>query len=421
MKTNLTSITGFKDILPEDAKRYEYVENISRETFELAGYKEIRTPILERTELFSRSIGETTDIVEKEMYTFQDRNGESLTIRPEGTASVVRAYIEHSIGMKEPIFKIYYIGPMFRHERPQKGRLRQFNQIGAEIFNVASPAAEVELIVILLSIFKKLKITGVKLQINSVGCFECRPAYSEELKKYLRSNYNDLCENCRRRSETNPVRALDCKNEKCKLIIDRAPVISSHLCKGCSTHQEIFEKMLNETQIPFELNPRLVRGLDYYTKTAFELVYKEGAQNAVAAGGRYDNLVEQFGGDPTPAAGFAIGVERLLMLSNLTQDLNKNPSLFIATLGYDVCGTVFKFAELLRKHGVYVETGYGDKSLKSQLRYADKLKAKYVLIIGENELKTKSAILKNMSNSSQEQISIKTEDDFLNSMKGKIF
>ncbi len=421
MSIKYTSITGFKDILPEAIYAWQYVEDICRKIFKSSGYREIRTPLIEKTELFKRSIGETTDIVEKEMYTFIDKNGESLTIRPEGTASVVRSYIENNIKMKEKIFKIFYMGPMFRHERPQKGRLRQFHQIGAEIFNVSAPSAETELLLIINSIFDNLNVTNLHLHINSVGCPSCRPEYSKELKKYLKSNINNLCDNCRRRSDTNPMRALDCKNEECRVILDKAPVISEYLCKECKTHLNNLQLYLKELNINYIYNQSLVRGLDYYTKTAFEIVSdEEGAQNAVVAGGRYDNLVEIFGGEPTPAVGFAIGVERLLRFAHIPEDTNASPELFVATIGREAYSVAIKLAMLLRTKGIYVETGYSDRSLKSQMRLADKLKAKYVLMIGEEELKNKSALLKNMSNSRQEIISIKTEDDFLNSLKGKI-
>lgn len=421
MNLKYTGITGFKDILPETIHVWYYIENICKQTFNSFGYREIRTPLLEKTELFRRSIGETTDIVEKEMYSFIDKNGESLTLRPEGTASVVRSYIENNIGMREQIFKIFYIGPMFRHERPQKGRLRQFHQIGAEIFNISAPSAEAELLLILHSILKKLRVSNLKLQINSVGCSNCRPEYSKELKKYLKSNINKLCENCKRRSEKNPLRSLDCKNEKCRIILDNAPVISEYLCDACKIHFNDLQSYLKELDINYLYNPSLVRGLDYYTRTAFEIVTPEdGAQNAVAAGGRYDNLVESFGGNPTPAIGFAIGMERLIRFVNVPEDIKTQPELFIATIGKEVYVTALKLALPLREKGIYVEMGYGDKSLKSQMRLADKLKTKYVLIIGEDELKSKTAILKNMSNSEQEIINIQTQDDFLNSLKGKI-
>ncbi len=323
--------------------------------------------------------------------------------------------------MKEKIFKIFYMGPMFRHERPQKGRLRQFHQIGAEIFNVSAPSAETELLLIINSIFDNLNVTNLHLHINSVGCPSCRPEYSKELKKYLKSNINNLCDNCRRRSDTNPMRALDCKNEECRVILDKAPVISEYLCKECKTHLNNLQLYLKELNINYIYNQSLVRGLDYYTKTAFEIVSdEEGAQNAVVAGGRYDNLVEIFGGEPTPAVGFAIGVERLLRFAHIPEDTNASPELFVATIGREAYSVAIKLAMLLRTKGIYVETGYSDRSLKSQMRLADKLKAKYVLMIGEEELKNKSALLKNMSNSRQEIISIKTEDDFLNSLKGKI-
>lgn len=407
MNIKFTAITGFKDILPDSVSRYQLIESVCRETFHKAGYREIRTPLVERTEVFKKSIGEATDIVEKEMYTFTDKSGDSLTIRPEGTASVVRAYIEHNIGMKEQIFKTYYMGPMFRHERPQKGRLRQFHQIGAEIFNVAAPTAEVELILLLNSILKKLRVNGLKLQVNSVGCSLCRPAFIKKLSEFLKSSVSKLCDNCKNRIERNPMRTLDCKNESCRTILNRSPKISDDLCNDCKIHFNEFRSYLEQLKIEYMFNPWLVRGLDYYTRTAFELVTgEEGAQNAVAAGGRYDNLVELFGGDPTPAVGFAIGVERLVTLINPEVDLNIPLSLFIATVGKDAFGFAIKLATLLREKGIRVETGYGDRSLKSQMRLADKLKAKYVLIIGEDEIKTNMAVIKNMNTSQQVKIKI---------------
>jgi len=420
VEKKLTAVTGFKDILPEQSSSYGLIEEFCRELFARSGFKEIRTPMLEKTELFTRGIGEGTDIVEKEMYTFLDKNGESLTLRPEGTAPVVRAYIEHNIGMQEQIFKAFYIGPMFRHERPQKGRFRQFHQIGVEIFNVASPSAEAELIVLLDTIQKQFEIKNLMLQVNSVGCPRCRPEYSTKLQKYLQQNKNKLCDNCRRRMEVNPLRTLDCKNESCRTVLELAPVISGQLCDECKLHFNLLQQLLGELNIKFQLNPHLVRGLDYYTKTCFELVTpEEGAQNAIAAGGRYDNLIQMLGGNPTPAVGFAIGLERLLRHANIEINTSR-PSLFIATLGTNAFSTSLKLANLLRKKGLYVETGYGDRSLKSQMRLADKLKARFVLMVGEDELKSRVAILKNMDNSEQTKIPIDSEETFLNSILNKL-
>lgn len=421
MNTKYTSITGFKDILPDAVHHWQRVEGICREIFKSYGYKEIRTPILEKTELFIRSIGETTDIVEKEMYTFMDRNGDSLTLRPEGTAPVVRAYIEHNIGIKEQIFKVYYMGPMFRHERPQKGRFRQFHQIGAEIFNVPSPSAEMELLLILNTILERLKVKGVTLQINSVGCPVCRPEFSKKLKSFLKSRVESLCENCKRRAETNPLRTLDCKNESCIRVLEDAPTISDFLCESCKSHFQILRSQIDSLGIKYAYNPKLMRGLDYYTKTAFEVITQEkGAQNAIAAGGRYDTLVEQSGGDPTPAVGFAIGIERLLSFADLNEFPEDIPALFIATVGVDSFTKSIQLARLLRTNGIYVETGYGDRSLKSQMRYADKIKARYVLILGEDEIKREKAILKNMASGKQEEISIENESEFFDILKKKL-
>ncbi|HEY4717287.1 MAG TPA: histidine--tRNA ligase [bacterium] len=409
-KTRISTLqppAGFKDILPDISNIWQFTEQVCREIFDNSGYKEIRTPILEKTQLFERSIGNETDIVQKEMYTFTDRSGDTLSMRPEGTAPAVRAYIEHSLGLTEQIFKIYYIGQMFRHERPQKGRLRQFHQIGAEIFNVKEPAAEVELLIILNGIFDKLNVKNKRVQLNSVGCPDCRPEYLNKLRIFLESSHAKLCNNCQRRMNTNPLRVLDCKEEECIPIIKTAPVIMDYLCSLCSEHFKKLQALLKETGIAFEINTKLVRGLDYYTRSAFEIISETGgSQNAIAAGGRYDNLVESMGGEPTPAAGFAIGVERLIDIADIKNKF-LNPLLFVLSLGAAASAAGLKIASNLRERGIYVEFGYNERSLKSQLRRANKLGARFVLIIGENEMKSGAVTLKNMEAGTQESISLK--------------
>jgi histidyl-tRNA synthetase len=393
----IKAIRGFRDILPKEIAKFQFVEKTAREVYESFGFSEIKIPILERTELFSRGIGEATDIVEKEMYTFRDRSGDSLTLRPEATASMARAYIEHHLYARDPVAKLYFIGPMFRYERPQKGRYRQFYQIDVEIFGVAHPMADAEVMVMLMEFFKQVGLEDVELQINSLGCEECRPRYRKELTRFLEKNVSGLCPDCKRRLETNPLRILDCKVETCREVIAGAPLVIDFICDKCTTHFERVRGYLKILNTPFVLNPRMVRGLDYYTRTVFETVTpKLGAQNAVTAGGRYDHLMRDIGGPDIPGIGFAMGIERIVLLIPEKKEKEAFPDLFIAALGERAQAKGFELANQLHLEGIRAEIDYEEKSLKAQMRRANKLGARYVLIIGEDELKKGRAILRDM-------------------------
>lgn len=405
------SIRGFHDILPEDIKRWHYIEEKARTVFELYGYSEIRIPVLEFTDIFARSIGATTDIVEKEMYTFTDRDGSSLTLRPEGTAGVVRAYIENSMYAKSPVTKLYYGGMMFRHERPQKGRYRGFYQIGAELFGPEGPSSDAEIITMLWKFFEDTGLSEhLKLELSSLGDEKCRPHYKDELVNFFTPYRDDLCEDCRRRLSTNPLRILDCKEKGCREIAKNAPVMIENLCSECSTHFEEVKERLDSIGVSFVVNPRIVRGLDYYTRTVFEVTTEQlGAQNAVAAGGRYDGLVEELGGPATPAVGFAIGMERLILLQQqaVPEGFGKEVEVFIAHLGDEAHKKAFEIAFELRSRGIATEIDYGARSLKSQLKRADKSGAVYTFILGEDELGRGMIKLRNMAESTEEEISIR--------------
>lgn len=404
---NIQAIKGVKDILPGEVEVWQYIENKARTLFETYGFSEIRVPVFEYTELFSRSIGETTDIVEKEMYTFEESAGKKVTLRPEGTAPVVRAYIEHQLYNKSHITKLYYFGPMFRHERPQAGRYRQFYQIGAEVFGIDSPILDAEILSMLNNLMEAIDVKGLDLQINSLGCKDCRPKYKEALKQFLRDKLPLLCENCQRRMDRNPLRVLDCKGKTCKEAVADAPVILDYLCDGCKKHFDKVKETLKTLNVSYTLNPRLVRGLDYYTKTTFELVSTNlGAQNAVAAGGRYDGLVEELGGPKTPGIGFAIGIERLASLMQKDNFKTNKPDVFIATLGDKAKDISVSLIDSLREKGIKAETDYEDASLKSQMRKADRLGARLVLIIGEDEIKKGRALLRDMGAKTQEEMDI---------------
>lgn len=404
------SIRGFNDILPDTIKRWQFVEEKARKIFELYGFSEIRPPVVEFTEVFARSIGSTTDIVEKEMYTFRDRDGSSITLRPEGTAGVVRSLIENSIYARAAIAKLYYMGMMFRHERPQKGRYRGFYQIGAELFGTMDPSADAETVNMLWEFLKSVGVTSLlRLEISSLGDANCRPLYKKTLVEFFKPLKNSLCENCQRRLELNPLRILDCKEKGCKEISRDATSMLDSLCRECANHFERVKSALHEYGIDFVINPRIVRGLDYYTRTVFEVTTdKLGAQNAVAAGGRYDGLVEELGGPPTPAIGFSIGMERLVSLHELIAPLGfqKEVDVFIAFVGEKTKEASIKLAYSLRTEGVSVEMDYESKSLKSQLKRADKLGVKFTLIIGEEELGRGKVKLRNMEEGLEEEIYI---------------
>jgi histidyl-tRNA synthetase len=415
----IKAIRGFNDILPDEIGKWQFVEKTAREVFEGFGYSEIRIPILERTELFSRGIGEATDIVEKEMYTFNDRSGNSLTLRPEATASMARAYLEHQLYNVESVAKLYCIGPMFRYERPQKGRYRQFYQIDAEVFGVGNPMVDAELIIMLIHFLESVGLEKLELQINTLGDRACRPQYREGLRKYLEGKAFQLCEDCKRRLETNPLRVLDCKVETCKQAIADAPKVTDFICSECQKHFDSVREYLETAGLAYILNPRMVRGLDYYTRTAFEVVsYQLGSQNAVAGGGRYDNLFQEIGGKETPGIGFAIGMERLISLLPQGKEFAKYPDLFIAALGELPSKEAYRMANQLHLEGIRAELDYEGKSLKSQMRRADKLKARYTLILGEEELKRGKAVLRNMTNKSQEEIPLQ---GLIDTLRKKIF
>jgi histidyl-tRNA synthetase len=401
----IKAIRGFNDILPSEIGRWQFVEETAREVFEGFGFSEIRIPIIERTELFSRGIGEATDIVEKEMYTFTDRSGNSLTLRPEATASMARAYLEHQIYSFDPVAKLYCIGPMFRYERPQKGRYRQFYQIDAEVFGVENPMVDAEVILMLIHFLSRVGLEKLELQINSLGCRDCRPRYREELKHFLTKKSFQLCEDCQRRLHTNPLRIFDCKVETCQEAIADAPQVIHFICDECQKHFDKVKEYLGMAGLAFILNPRMVRGLDYYTRTAFEVVsYQLGSQNAVTGGGRYDNLFQEIGGLDVPGIGFAIGMERLVSLLPKEKEFVQYPSLFIAALGEETYREAYRLVNQLHLEGIRAELDYEGKSLKSQMRRADKLKAQYVLIMGEEELKRGKAVLRNMGTKFQEEV-----------------
>ncbi|WP_177503179.1 histidine--tRNA ligase [Anaerosinus sp.] len=403
-----TGPRGTQDILPSVSGQWQYVEKTIRNVCDLFGYKEIRTPIFEHTELFLRGIGETTDVVSKEMYTFKDRGERSITLRPENTAATVRAYLEHKLYADTTLNKLFYIGPMFRYDRPQAGRYRQFHQFGVEAIGTANPAIDAEIIILATQFLKSLGLNELKLQLNSVGCPKCRPVYREKLQDFLRDKVKDLCPDCQSRFERNPMRILDCKNEKCTTLSQGAPEMADCLCEDCHDHFDQLKELLRAVDIEFILNPRLVRGLDYYTKTAFEIQYSPlGAQSAVCGGGRYDGLIEECGGSSTPGIGFAIGIERV-MLALEKQGLmpNENASLaaLVVPLGLKAQAAAFKVLYNLRLAGYRADMDFAGRSLKAQMKQANKLGAKYAIIIGEDEVREKSVMLKNMFTSEQTKI-----------------
>jgi histidyl-tRNA synthetase len=406
----ITAIKGFSDILPGEVETWQFVERAAHGIFTSYNFDEIRIPIMEKTELFSRSLGETTDIVEKEMYTFadQDAKGSMLTLRPEGTAGVVRAYVESELYKIEPVRKLYYMGPMFRRERPQKGRMRQFHQIGAEVLGRGDPLVDAEILLLLKDFFSAVSLQNVSLQLNSLGCAECRPIYRERLLSFLRERQDMLCANCRRRMERNPLRVLDCKEPRCIEETRGAPSILDFLCTPCSEHFASVQRLIGEAQLSYTLNPRMVRGLDYYCRTTFEWTSDElGAQNTVAAGGRYDGLVQELGGPAIPGVGFAIGIERLTLLLRAKEIAEpRGPALFIAWVGEAARDWAFPLAQRLRRCGIAVEIDGENRSLKSRMRRADKLKAATVVIVGEDELQKGTAVLRDMATKRQEELTL---------------
>lgn len=403
---------GTNDILPPESAKWNYIESKAKYIFDLYNYDEIRTPIFEYTELFQRGIGEATDIVEKEMYTFEDKSGRSLTLRPEGTASVVRSFLENKIYGKAQPTKYFYIGPMFRYERPQAGRYRQFNQLGVEVFGSQDPMVDAEVIALGMSYMDILGLKDLQLYINSIGCPDCRPQYLEKLREYLNENSEDLCKDCKNRIDKNPLRVLDCKNDSCQSVIRNAPKIIENLCEECEVHFNSLKDNLKNIGIAYEIDPTLVRGLDYYTKTAFEVKYEGlGAQDTIFGGGRYDKLAEEIGSKDIPGIGFALGIERLLLTlekQEIEIPIDKSIDIYVTTIGPKAKAASFELLEKFRKKGIKAEIDYQDRSVGGQMKSADRMNATYTVIIGENELESGKATVRNMKNGEEQEIKLES-------------
>ncbi len=399
---------GTKDILPKDVYLWHHIEDAARKTAEAYAFKEIRTPVFEHTELFVRGVGDTTDIVNKEMYTFLDKGGRSITLRPEGTAGVARAFIENGLVSEALPAKMYYFISAFRYERPQAGRLREFHQFGCELYGAASPAADAEVISLADTFLRSLGLKEVSLRLNSIGCKHCRAAYHAALKEYFRPHLSEMCADCNARFEKNPMRMLDCKEEKCRMVTAGAPKILDFLCDDCKQHFEEVKRLLDETGIEYTVDPGIVRGLDYYSRTVFEFVTKAaGAQGTVLGGGRYDTLLEQMGTKPLPAVGFAVGMERLLMViaaENAPVPQEKGVTCYLAGMDGETRKKAFTLATELRRAGISAETDLMDRSLKAQFKYADKKGARFVAVIGEEELAAGEAQVKDLTASTSERV-----------------
>jgi histidyl-tRNA synthetase len=405
---SIKALKGFKDILPDEVGLWQVIERKARNIFHRYGFEEIKVPIMEKTELFIRSIGASTDIVEKEMYTFEDRNGASITMRPEGTASVLRSYIENGLYVRGSVQRLYTVGPMFRHERPQKGRLRQFHQMSVEVLGSDRAMIDAEVMAMAWQILQEIGLEA-SLEINSLGCPDCRPSFKEKLQEFIKERLEHLCEDCQRRSVTNPLRVLDCKSVHCQEQYTSAPSIIEHLCGICSDHFDEVKGALDLLGVPYSVNPKMVRGLDYYTRTAFELITTElGAQGAIGAGGRYNGLVKQLGGPDVPGIGFAMGMERLVMLLGQKEELESRQGLdlFLITLGEAAYEKGFQLMQMLRSLGMRVMMDHEGRSMKNQMKQANKQKAGFALILGENELKNKEAVLKDMLSGEQKPVAL---------------
>ena len=411
----IQKLKGTRDILPEEIKKWQYIEEIAKSTFEKYGYEEIRVPVIEKSELFQRGVGEDTDVVQKEMYIFDDKGGRSVALRPEGTAGVVRSYIENGMSSMPSPIKLWYAMPMYRYENVQKGRQREFNQIGVELLGSGSYLADVEMIEMINTFLEKLNIKDIELKINSIGCKKCRSEYMEALKDYIRPNLDKYCDVCKNRFEKNPMRIIDCKEEKCKALNQNAPKSIDYLCEECKNHFENLKKMLERQNISYSIDTSIVRGLDYYTKTVFEFVSKIDGLTVVG-GGRYDGLVEELGGEKTPAIGFATGVERLIDVfdkNNPDFDKSNKLQLFVAYIGEEANLYSSKLVSDLRKKGIYVEKDIMERSLNAQFKYANKKNAKYIVTIGENEIKTGKAEVKEMETGKTKEIDLSDIENIL--------
>jgi histidyl-tRNA synthetase len=398
MSQRIAGVKGMNDLLPPDTAVWHFLEGRARETFRRFGYEEIRTPVVEDTALFVRGVGEATDIVGKEMYTFEDRAGRSLSLRPENTAPAVRAYIEHAVHVREPLTRWYYVGPMFRYERMKTGRYRQFWQMGAEAYGSAEPAQDAEVIDLGLQFFEALGLNAIRLELNSLGDATCRPAYLDSLVAYFRAHHDELCEECRERLDRNPLRVLDCKNPKCQALVAAAPRVTDALCAPCREHFEGLQRKLDAIHAPYTLNPRMVRGLDYYTRTAFEFIADApvlGTASAVGGGGRYDRLVQELGGPDVPAVGWAMGMDRIcLLLGEVGKREESAPDLFVAVADVSAQNRAFQLVSELRRKGRAVDFDPRGGSLKSQMKRADKSGARFALVIGEREVTSGEGELK---------------------------
>lgn len=397
---------GTKDMLPSDAYKWHYVENIFRELSKNFGVREIRTPIFEHTELFLRGVGETTDIVQKEMYTFEDKGSRSITLKPEGTAPAVRAFIENRLFNEAQPTKLFYITPCFRYEKAQKGRYRQFHQFGIEMFGASNPSIDAEVMALAMQVLKKIGLKGLTLNINNLGCPECRPKYNEALKKFLQDNYDNLCPTCKTRFEKNPMRILDCKEKSCKEITKNAPIILDYVCEDCSDHFTKVKEYLELLGIEYNVDPGIVRGLDYYTKTIFEIL---NSDFTVCGGGRYDKLIEEIGGPEMPAVGFGMGIERLIMaIEKEGIEIPKDPvvELYLASRGEEGAKEAFKLANALRNIGVSAEINHAGRSFKAEMKYANKIGAKFSVVLGDDELQSRKARFKRMEDGEQFEISL---------------
>lgn len=406
------AIKGTKDVLPKDVHKNQYIEATALDIASKFGYKEIRTPVFEHTELFQRGVGDTTDVVQKEMYTFDDNGGRSITLRPEGTAGAVRSFLENGLCNEALPQKVCYLTSCYRYEKPQAGRLREFHQFGVECFGTASPLADAEIIALAKSIFDTLGVRDLSLEINSIGCPKCRAEYHKALKEYFASRKDELCDTCKGRLDRNPMRILDCKSPICHEIAQGAPVVIDYLCDECKEHFEKVQKYLDAQNIEYKINPQIVRGLDYYTKTVFEFVSNSiGAQGTVCGGGRYDGLVEELGGQHTASLGFAMGLERLMLLMEAQGcefPQAEKPDLFIVALGEKATLKALEIAKDMREEGFSALLDLNQRSVRAQMKYADKLGAKFNVVIGDNEVENKIAKLKNMQTGEETEINLDT-------------
>ena len=412
------SVTGMRDVLPDEQSYWRLIEQKIYEITQLYGYKRIDPPILEETALFVRGVGETTDIVEKEMYTFSDKGGNSVTMRPEFTAGVLRTYLQNGLFTQAKPVKLFSIGPVFRYERPQAGRFRQHTQFNVEALGEIDPALDVEVMSIAWQLYAELGFSGLKFQLNSTGCPKCRPNYIKKLKEYYESNYDIICNDCKRRLGKNPLRLLDCKNKTCQPVIAKAPVISDYLCEECRDHFSGLRQYLELSGRDYSINHKLVRGLDYYTKTVFEVWAQGiGAQNAMCGGGRYDGLIEQLGGQPTPGIGFGSGFERII-LSMKEQELapaeSKTPDIFIAHMGETAKKEAIQLTFQLRRERFSTLLAFGDRSIKSQMKEANRLNASFAVILGDREIEERIATVKDLDEGSQTEISLDQLVGFFN-------